>query len=171
MAYLYRHTRLDKNEPFYVGIANDEYKHYERAYSKYYRNNHWKNIVAQTSYKVEIMLDNLTWEEACDKEIEFIALYGLNDLKKGPLVNMTDGGEGFRGSKTLEHRQKLGKNPPRGPQPNRRVPKPKLQGRVSPNLGKKHNIIQVECPYCNIIGNKAIMMRWHFENCKITWTK
>jgi hypothetical protein len=166
MAYLYRHIRLDKNEPFYIGIGSDEYKNCERAYSKFYRNKHWNNITNIASYEVEIIAEDLTWEEACKKEIEFIKLYGRSDLKLGTLVNMTDGGDGFKGPKTLEHRQKLGKNSPTGPQPNRRVSKPKLQGRKSPNLGKKHNIIQIECPYCNKIGNKAIMTRWHFDNCK-----
>jgi hypothetical protein len=32
MAYLYRHIRLDKNEPFYIGIGSD--KQYKRAYNK-----------------------------------------------------------------------------------------------------------------------------------------
>lgn len=166
MAYVYRHIRLDKNEPFYIGIAKDEFKNCERARSKYYRNKYWHNIVNKTPYEVEIMLENLSWEEACEKEIEFIKLHGRVDLKTGSLVNMTDGGDGFKGPKTLEHRQKLGKNSPKGPQPNRRVPKPKLQGRTSPNLGKKHELIQIECPHCNKKGNKAIMMRWHFDNCK-----
>jgi hypothetical protein len=167
MAYLYRHIRLDKNEPFYIGIGSDEYKNHERAYSKFCRNKYWKYITNNTPYEVEIMLEDLTWEEACEKEIEFIRLYGRDDLKEGSLVNMTNGGDGFKGPKTLEHRQKLGKNSPIGPQPNRRVPKPKLQGRTSPNLGKKHNnIVQIECPHCNKIGNKSIMTRWHFDNCK-----
>ena len=92
MAYIYRHIRLDKNEPFYIGIGSDS--NYERSNSHKHRNNHWRNIVAQTPYEVEILLDNLTWDDACSKEIEFIALYGRADLNKGPLVNMTDGGEG-----------------------------------------------------------------------------
>ena len=29
MAYVYRHIRLDKNEPFYIGIGSD--KEYKRA--------------------------------------------------------------------------------------------------------------------------------------------
>ena len=164
MAYLYRHIRLDKQEVFYVGIGSDE--KYERAYSKDSRTQYWRSI-SKLGYEVEIVLDDLTWEEACEKEIEFIRLYGRDDLKEGSLVNMTNGGDGFKGPKTLEHRQKLGKNSPIGPQPNRRVPKPKLQGRTSPNLGKKHNnIVQIECPHCNKIGNKSIMTRWHFDNCK-----
>jgi hypothetical protein len=61
MAYLYRHIRLDKNEPFYIGISNvdDEYR---RAYRKTYRNKHWTNIVKGTRYEVEILIDDLTIE-------------------------------------------------------------------------------------------------------------
>ena len=70
MAYLYRHIRLDKNEPFYIGIGSDE--KYKRAYSKKSRNKYWSNIANITEYEVEIMLDNLTWEEVCKKEIEFV---------------------------------------------------------------------------------------------------
>jgi hypothetical protein len=91
MAYVYRHIRLDKNEPFYIGIGSDKY--YKRANSKD-RSAFWKRIVAKTEYEVEIMLDDLTWEEARIKEKEFIALYGRYDMKKGSLCNLTDGGDG-----------------------------------------------------------------------------
>lgn len=100
MAYLYRHIRLDNNEPFYVGIGEYSSQHkniYKRAYNKLNRNKYWKNITNKTQYKVEIILDDLTWKEACKKEIEFIALYGRKDLCKGSLVNLTNGGEGIIG--------------------------------------------------------------------------
>ncbi len=93
MAYLYRHIRLDKNEPFYVGIGSDN--SYKRANETSRRNLHWKNIVKKGPYEIEIILDNLTWEEACEKEKEFIALYGRTNLNKGSLCNLTDGGEGL----------------------------------------------------------------------------
>ena len=99
IAYLYRHIRLDKNEPFYVGIGNDIKGKYSRAYINYGRNNIWKNIINKTPYKVDILLDNLSWEEACEKEKEFIKLYGRIDLKTGILSNMTDGGDGTIGYK------------------------------------------------------------------------
>ena len=93
MAYVYRHIRLDKNEPFYIGISNvdDEYK---RAYRKTCRNKHWTNIVKSCKYEVEILMENLTIEEVKEKEKEFIKLYGRVDLKTGTLVNLTDGGDG-----------------------------------------------------------------------------
>jgi hypothetical protein len=96
MAYVYRHIRLDKNEPFYIGIGNNDYR---RSMSKRSRNAMWNNIVTKTDYEVEIMLDGLTWDEACEKEKEFIAIYGRRDLKTGILCNMTDGGEGTIGRK------------------------------------------------------------------------
>lgn len=99
---VYRHIRLDKNEPFYIGIGTRK----SRAYDKW-RNRIWKNIIAKTPYEVEILFDNLTREQAEAKEREFIALYGRIDLKTGTLANLTDGGDegsghGNRGRKHSE---------------------------------------------------------------------
>lgn len=108
MAYIYRHIRLDKNEPFYVGIGSGS--GYKRAYSKKNRNKHWKNITSLTQYEVEIMLHDLTWEEACQKEREFIQMYGRKDQSKGSLCNYTDGGEGVLGLVvSAESREKMRK--------------------------------------------------------------
>ena len=93
MAIVYSHTRLDNNTIFYIGIGNE----YKRAYSKHSRNSYWNNIVSKTDYKVNILFENLTWDEACKKEVELISLYGRKDLKKGLLVNLTDGGDGVKG--------------------------------------------------------------------------
>lgn len=106
MAYVYRHIRLDKNEVFYIGIGSDG--SYKRAFSKKYRNRHWRFIVDQTDYEIEIMMDDLTWEQAQEKEREFICLYGRRDLDKGTLVNMTDGGDGLH-NPSLELREKYSK--------------------------------------------------------------
>ena len=67
MAYVYRHIRLDKNEPFYIGIGSDAT--YQRANSKKGRNKIWNDIVSKTDYEVEILCDKLNWENACIKEI------------------------------------------------------------------------------------------------------
>ena len=46
--YLYRHIRLDKNEPFYIGIGTKEERYksfemiYKRAFSKKKRNIIWQ---------------------------------------------------------------------------------------------------------------------------------
>jgi len=96
MAYVYRHIREDKNEPFYIGIGNDN--KYSRARSVVGRNVYWNNIVNKTNFHVEIMIDNLSWGDACKKEIEFIDLYKRRN-DGGILCNMTKGGDGKLGVK------------------------------------------------------------------------
>lgn len=106
--YLYRHIRLDKNVPFYIGIGKKKSRHdnhfaetiiYSRAYSKDDRNCIWNRIVNKTDYEVEIIYESDSKEEIKRKEVEFIALYGRRDLGKGTLVNLTDGGDGMNMSK------------------------------------------------------------------------
>ena len=100
---LYRHVRLDKNEPFYIGIGLKQ-----RPQRKSGRNNIWNKITAKTKWKYEIILDDLTLDEAKMKEIEFIKLYGRINLNSGILANMTDGGEGtLRQVISDEHKQKI----------------------------------------------------------------
>lgn len=107
MAYVYRHIRLDKNEPFYIGIGSDS--NYKRAYSSANRNNYWKSIVNKHGYKIQIIIDEVSKSEAIEKEIEFISLYGRLDKKTGCLCNMTDGGEGLQGHLfTEESKIKMG---------------------------------------------------------------
>ena len=90
MAIVYQHIRKDTNEVFYIGIGKTR----RRAYSKENRNNHWHNIVNKVGYDIDILIEGLTWDEACIKENELIKQHGRNDLGEGKLVNMTDGGEG-----------------------------------------------------------------------------
>lgn len=97
MAYLYRHIRLDINEPFYIGIGSDDKGKYIRANDKSERNKWWKLIYKKSKIRIEILLDNYSWEDICVKEKEFIKLYGRRDLNLGPLVNLTDGGDGVYG--------------------------------------------------------------------------
>jgi len=54
----------------------------------------WKNVVNKAGYRIEVVYDNINWEEACKKEKELIKKYGRKDIGTGNLVNMTDGGEG-----------------------------------------------------------------------------
>lgn len=95
MPYVYRHIRLDTNQPFYIGIGTG--RNYNRAFTIKSRNELWLNIIGKTEYLVEILFDEITWEEACKKEIEFIKIYGRRNNNTGYLANMTDGGEGVLG--------------------------------------------------------------------------
>jgi len=104
MALVYQHRRKDTSEIFYIGVGNDYY----RPYAKSGRNKHWHNIVNKTGYDVEIIAENISYEEALSKEIELVAFYGRHDKKLGSLVNMTDGGEGSIGFiMSIESRDKI----------------------------------------------------------------
>ncbi len=112
--YLYRHIRLDKQEPFYIGIGKVRSKYsntleskYERAYSKK-RSLFWKRIITKTDYKVEILLESNSEYFIKNKEIEFIRIYGRKDLNLGTLCNLTDGGDGsFNRVNSLERNKKV----------------------------------------------------------------
>lgn len=106
MAILYQHIRKDTNEIFYIGIGKEK----TRAKSKSRNNPYWHHIVKKYGYIVEILFHDLTWEEACLKETELIKKYGRKDLGTGPLVNLTDGGEGTPnvGPETLKKISRLG---------------------------------------------------------------
>jgi plasmid maintenance system antidote protein VapI len=104
MACLYRHIRKDLNVPFYVGIG----KNLNRAYSKSHRNNHWLSIVQKTEYDVHIILDEIDYEFAKEKEKEFIDLY-KRKVDGGTLCNITKGGDGVLGIvHSEEARKKMG---------------------------------------------------------------
>lgn len=110
MAYVYRHIRIDKNQPFYIGISKGNDSVNSRANSDTGRNVIWNRIVSKTLWEAEIVMENLTWKEAQAKEIEFIKLYGRLNNKTGILANMTDGGEGGSGVVVSEEtRKKLSK--------------------------------------------------------------
>jgi predicted transcriptional regulator len=86
---VYRHIRIDKNEPFYIGIGN----RLERAYRKDGRNDIWNKIIAKTDYKVQILFDDVNEEFAKNKEKELIKLYGRIHYNDGTLANLTEGGD------------------------------------------------------------------------------
>jgi len=113
--YLYRHTRLDTNQPFYIGIgtkpnwnASCQEKMYRRAFTNKKRSDFWKRIVNKYRYKVEILLESSDYKFIKEKEIEFIKLYGrINE--GGILCNITKGGDGTHGfSRTPEINKNIG---------------------------------------------------------------
>jgi hypothetical protein len=107
--YIYAHINAVKNEIFYIGKGFGK-----RAYAKNGRSKFWKNTVAKYNYIVDILEDGLTEEQAFIREKSYITRIGRRDLGTGPLVNLTDGGEGSSGTiKSDETKKKLseaGKN-------------------------------------------------------------
>jgi hypothetical protein len=93
MFYVYRHIRLDKNEPFYIGIGMPKrFDNYRRARKTSDRNAIWKKIVSKTPYRIEIMLESDNINRIVDAEKFFIALYGKIVDGTGTLCNVQNGG-------------------------------------------------------------------------------
>ena len=107
--YVYLHITKEDGLPFYVGKGTAN-----RDTSLHGRNKWWKNIVNKYDYDIVFLEIGLTPEEASNKEMYWISRIGRRDLNKGPLVNLTDGGEGTTGKLvTIEMRERMigNKNP------------------------------------------------------------
>lgn len=102
---IYIHKTLE-DKVFYIGIGTEK-----RSREKTGRSIFWNRMIKKYGYIVEILSDNLTWENAQEAEIQLIKLYGRRDLGLGTLVNMTDGGDGLQGySFSKEAREKMSIN-------------------------------------------------------------
>jgi hypothetical protein len=100
--YIYRWIRLDTNTPFYVGKGKSN----RFSQTKTGRNRYFRNILKLSNCEVEIIMSNLTEQQALEKEIEFIKLYKNLGYCE---ANLSMGGEG-RGhgfKHTEEHKAKL----------------------------------------------------------------
>lgn len=96
--YIYLHRQADSGEPFYVGKgAVHRREPYRRAHAKQRRGEWWQRVAAKHGVVVEIVAHCLTDEEAQQQERALIARIGRHDLGLGPLVNLTDGGDGHAG--------------------------------------------------------------------------
>ncbi len=99
---LYMHIRESDGGIFYMGIGCRD-----RAFDISSRSEWWKSTYNLYGREVVILQENLTWEQACDLEKKMIAFYGRRDKCLGPLVNMTDGGDGAQGAvRSEETKQK-----------------------------------------------------------------
>lgn len=105
-------------EPFYIGKGKNksrrDVKHLWEARktegrSTNHRINRIRGILKDDMEPIILRLfENLSHEDACNKEIELITTIGRKDLDNGPLLNLTDGGEGSIGRvHSDETRQKI----------------------------------------------------------------
>ena len=103
MAVVYKHLHED-GTVFYIGIGKSK----KRAYSKDRRSPFWRYAVSKHGLKVELLHENVSWEEACKIEQELIKQYGRKAFNEGTLVNLTEGGDGRLGLKaSKETRRKM----------------------------------------------------------------
>jgi len=84
---VYIHRKKSDDTIFYVGMGNpDRPKSKERSVV-------WHRTVKKHGYYIEVLLTDLSKEDACEIEIYLIEKLGRRDKSKGMLVNLTDGGE------------------------------------------------------------------------------
>lgn len=124
--YIYRHIRPDTNEVFYIGKGFINTKSHSIRYKETHgRSLWWNRVVSKNNgvFDAEIIYWCQSENDVNNKEREFIALYGRNDLGLGTLVNLTDGGDGVIGIIASQStRDKLSKA---------------FSGENHPNFGKK----------------------------------
>jgi len=96
--YIYFHINENNNEIFYVGKGCNN-----RAYDINGRNNSWIIYTNQNKFRVEIIEDELSEQDAYDKEVYYINKLGLYNL-----TNIHSGGKINFKSKKREHSTKDG---------------------------------------------------------------
>ena len=188
MAIVYQHRRQDTNEVFYIGIGKDR----KRAYQKYHhRNSHWRGVVKNYGYEVDVLFEGISWEEACEVEKGMIADYGRHDLGLGCLVNQTDGGDGGFGmiltdeakEKIRQFQLSLNKKGKPGRVQSEETKekirltstgrnhseeaKAKMRKPKSNTENYKKPKKKIECPHCGKSSQPATAYRFHFDNCKL----
>jgi hypothetical protein len=102
------------HEPFYIGrgingrIMQHLKKAKQKGYSPYRRINRIKGILKSGNRPIIFkIVDNLIYQHSIDLEIDLISIVGRKSVKEGPLLNLTEGGEGFRGLKHSEETKRL----------------------------------------------------------------
>lgn len=96
--YAYQHRDLD-GEVFYVGkgtLRSKRDTNHHRANFRERRNQQWQ-ARASGGYSVEILAYFISDKDAQNFERQLIAAMGRADRGAGPLVNHTDGGDGYAG--------------------------------------------------------------------------
>jgi len=144
--YVYFHRNPITKEIFYVGLGLDK-----RAWDKSRgRNKHWINYVKKYGNPiVEIIHEDLTLEQASNKEQYYIELYGrIGYEEKGILTNKSKGGES--GSKGIKWSEQSIKNRNK-----------KLKGRTfTPEHNFKISLSKQNHPsYQNRKNNKSIYQK------------
>lgn len=97
------------NEPFYVGKGKDNRAWFHQyGYSDNHLNRRIKKIINKGKQPIIGLYAGLDEEFALFLEEELIRHIGRRDLKQGPLVNLTNGGDGVSGHiHTRETRKRM----------------------------------------------------------------
>lgn len=131
--YVYLHVKKTTGEPFYIGKGYDK-----RAFIERNRSLHWKNIVNKYGLDVIMIEEYLSEKDALKLEMYWIKRIGRNDLKNGPLVNFTNGGDGSSGRPMNEKTKAILRKINTG-KPTSLKQKEKVSKLYKGKFGKDHN--------------------------------
>jgi hypothetical protein len=90
--YVYMHIKEVDGTPFYIGKG----KAY-RAFIKSKRSDIWNKYYNKYGFDIIFLEENIDEYTAFEKEKYWIERIGRLKLNNGPLINLTDGGEGTSG--------------------------------------------------------------------------
>lgn len=173
--YLYFDPTRD-DEPFYVGKGKGN-----RAISHLSRTDHHPvtyriQKIRKLGHEPKIELEYCESEDAAySLEHALVLEIGRRNTGTGPLLNLTDGGEGGRGMvlsteqrmRIAEGTSKAQKGKPNGPMSESQKKTISNSLKASYTDEMKSNLKkQVTCPHCGKSGTRTAMYRWHFEKCR-----
>lgn len=101
--YLLMDTSKETPEPFYVGKGTKKrmFIHFNQAKSgkclnKFLENKIKKLWAEGRDIPINVVFETTSEDDAFLKEIEIIKTFGRRDLQEGPLLNLTNGGDGVK---------------------------------------------------------------------------
>ena len=120
----------------------------------------------KSAFKREIIFEAFTKDDLDWAETFFIVEHDA--VKSRKFYNISPGGRaslGFTGKKHSPERNKSLSEKMMGHKVSDKVRE------VARALGKEHgktlNTLKATCPHCSKTGQKGLMHRWHFDNCKL----
>jgi hypothetical protein len=184
-SYVYLFSDPIRNEPIYVGKGTGVRWKKHLVRKDMHPFTHRLQLMKKCGVDpiVTFVCENVDSEFALLVEQEMIAKLGRKDLGLGPLLNLTDGGEGTNGNclsdetrKKIstkargrklsdDHRAKISAWASKQIGPNRGITLPE-ETKAKMSLAKKGMMWPTLTCHCGKVGSSNAMKRWHFDNCK-----